>query len=646
MEGAARVATRAVAAAARRQQRGVAQFRVDRRLQKGKSFLHHAFKTKAQIVREERKRIAEEWNTWDYESLVRFKMLKAHNRMTKKEEVEAKEELDMQLRVYAKNSFRGGMPRPQQLAYFKELQDVPGRFNYELFIGHGDLTSLDLRKVLKYVNLPTMPLPKRFLMQLLKANHVFDDESSGHFLTICKRRIEGAKENHVNERSHHDLFLATQECFTEMKQHQHGHRCTLGPFAYAQMIKCSAAVGNLQQALEYKTEFIESAGAGALNASVYEGILEAALAAGRVDVAWLEWREMQGRYRLAPTVGAATQMLGACAASAAFAEAEAIWTQVTEELLLKPDLAMTNAMIKVCAAAGETVKAFYYFHNMLEYTTHRPDITTCNYLLSASRDLADVDAVMEVLKTQVRECDDTTYFHVLRVAGAAHDLGALERYWDEMQTQRVRPSVGTVHQYLTALLDLPPNPAAYHPAELLGKGIAAYDWAGRSAIFTPKTFLLLMHLSAKAGQYPIAKLLMKKMLLTAIPYNVHHIAGVAAAIAASDCPAPLRELEGAVALVAHCGHAVADVDDATTTTEPVHPTADAAQGAPGMGTFVMGAFFVLQKRRADVMKEEDAEARIARVWAQVEGLARTGDGEWDGLLADCKGELDIKAVSA
>ncbi|KAJ9455794.1 Pentatricopeptide repeat-containing protein [Diplonema papillatum] len=612
-------------AACARQRRHVQEFRVDPRFVKGRGFLHYAFKTKAQIDKEEKKKRAEEWNEWDIESLVRYRSIRNFNRGRKQDAVEAKQELRMSLRLYASDTFRGGMPRPMELRIMKELQNTPARFIFhDHVVGGGDYTNLDMGLVLKYVEPNTIPPPLELLDKMLEANHVFDDVSSGHFITHCRRLIASVKTFGFG--GDVETYDQVKQCWDIMKQREGGHRCTLKQFAYSQMIKICADMQDIDRAFALKAELVERH--VPLNASVYEGLLQAAVDVGRPNVAWLEWREMQDRHRLGPTVECSKQLIKACITWKDFKAGEEVWKQMTEDLLLEPDLAAYNEMIKLCATCGESERAFYYYFSILEHTALKPDLTTCNILLEAADSLPQAETVMEYVNTRLLEQNDATFLFLFKLSGRKGDLSALTKYWDMMQDKRSRPSVECLHAYIEALLEMPQNDAEYHPTELLGRAVAAYDWAGRSAVFNEGTFLLLMQLCARCGQLPMAKLLVKKMVHTDIRLGPPHAAAFIATVATSDCAMPLAEVEGMLNIL-----------------EPTFASDPAARHA---ATTVLSFYFVLTKRSQDLLTydsnatDRSLHERIAAVWNSIE--ARLGEGDAEAvesrqLLAEVRKEV-------
>lgn len=548
--------------------------------------------------------MAAEWNEWDLESRVRYKAQR--DALIQKGEVDAdgNKPLPMHLRLFAKDQYRGGMPRPMDLAFMRLEQKMPAHIHFEEHCAGDDLTNLDLGLMLKYVDRHTIPHFATLLDSLFLSHHIMDDYSCGHYLIYCRWLLSHLKATGGNGfGAEYGNMLA---CWERMKQREGGSRCTLAAFAHENAIKACVPAGDLPRCLALKHEMLERGVQP--TAAAWEGVLECCADVGDAAVAWAEWREMRERHGLAPTERCAVHMLRVCALRpGGLEEGKAIWTEMAETLSLQPSTDAYAALFDLCARNRCVRTAFYHWHELLEYSPHRPDLSVCNALLrvcAACGDLHRAHTVAAHIADHIAGGDDATFRALLATAGAAEDAAQLDAWWAEMQHARVRPSLATLHAYLAALTALPDAPEQPHPAERMARGLAAYDWAGRAMVFSPGTFLLLLHLCARAGEAPTARVLLRKMVSTGIPHTAAHIAATLAAVAASE--------------EAH--RPLATASELVNFTLP--DTADAATGAASVADAV--AVLVTAHRAAIVAEcggEVAAEAALAALRADVRRVA-------------------------
>ena len=581
----------------------MANFRVDPRFRKGKGFLHYAFKTKAQIDKEQRERMAAEWNEWDLESLVRYRFLKEWNARANKEETEAKKELRMKLRIYANTLFRGGVARPQEIAIMKELQQMPGRMLMSDYVKDGDLTTVDLALLLKYVELSSIPRPQLLLHGLFVSNHVLDDYSCGYFFHYCAKLLDQSR-NVIKIDSHISLYSEVQTCFKQLREREHGHRATMHAFTYAQYIKCAAIMQDTDAVLSFKADFVEREPT-LLNASVFEGVFQCLSEQGLSRECWLEYEEMYARYRLAPTDECLKHLLRMCCHDRDFAKGEELWALRDMLQLEANDIDVFNAKLKLAALCGEHDRAFYHYYEVLEHTNLTPTLETCNQLIAASDTPERLEEALVLLNKRVMECNSETYRGLFEASARFGDLTQLDRFWDMMQDRKERPSIDALHAYLRTLVELPRCDDEYHPAELLGRGLSAYDWAGRSQIFNSETFLLLLRLCAKSGQLPTAQTLLKKMAITNLSFTAPHVTAVLATVASSDAPRPLKTVEDLVGLL---------------------PEVDSAA--------LVALQFVFKNRQESLHLEPAAAERTRALYASLREKLTVGDEEVAGFLEE------------
>eukprot|EP01061_Rhynchopus_euleeides_P009022 TRINITY_DN18170_c0_g1_i1.p1 TRINITY_DN18170_c0_g1~~TRINITY_DN18170_c0_g1_i1.p1 ORF type:complete len:645 (+),score=267.45 TRINITY_DN18170_c0_g1_i1:26-1936(+) len=570
-------------AALQSQRRHVSSFKVDPNFKRGNGYLHYAFKTKNQIDKEEREKMAAEWNSWDLETMARYKALKEWNRVAKPDDVVAKRELRMRLRHYATEGFRGNMPRPREMKMLAESQNIPGTMDYNDYIRDGDLTSLDLRLLMKYVVFTSIPPPADLLESLYATNHVLDDYSCGYFFNYCVLQLDRAV-NTIRNDAHHAMYQQIKDCFTSMKLRENGHRCTLESFTYSQMIKCAALMHDLPLVLSLKAELIETK-PKLLNASVYEGVFKCLVDLKRHDLCSLEADEMMERYGLGPTEECVKQLLRNCCLTGDAETGEKLWGIMAELSLTSTDVGVFTEKVRLASICGDLDKAWYHYREMLEHTNLKPDVEMCNVMLSVCSTRKQVDDIVDCLNTRVVECNEGSFAALFIASQRLGDVGLLEESWDMMQQQQVRPRPALLHTYLESLVAMPRNDDAYHPAEVLGRGLSGFEWATMSCPFNGVTMLLLLRLCAKAGQLFVAKGVMKKMLLNNIGVGAEHASAVLACIASSQAVLPLREVEGVAQL--------AEWADAST---------------------VLALHFVLQNRSPEIAEEDDAPQRLNAVW--------------------------------
>ena len=610
-----------------RQGRTKASFKIDPRFKRGNGYLRYAFKTKHQIDKEEREKMAAEWNEWDLETIVRYKSQKEWNAVAKPESVKAKAELKMKLRKYATQGYRGNMPRPREMALLLEVQNMPGEVRYEDYIRDGDLNSLDMRLLLTYVDFDTIPPPEQLLHALLDNNHVFDDYSSGYFFNYCALHLKRLVDNKTD--GIRELSERITRLFKSMKLLEGGHRCTFGSFSYSQLIKCAALTKDLPAALALKEELVEY-DATLLNASVYEGIFQACVEANKPHLGELEFTEMTEKFGLAPTEECFVQLLRGCALTRNLARGEEIWKLASDTLTTNiTDIRLFNAKMHLAVTCGEKQKAFYHYHEFLEYTDLKPTVETCNTLLLACESAQQIEDVLFVLKEKVTECNDATFKNLFFIAASLANEAAgttefrpievLDRAWDLMQSQRVRPDTPLLNLYLTALLSLPRSDVEYHPAEVLGRGIAAFEFSVQNTLYDSASLLAMLRLCAKAGQLHVAKGVLKKLLFSGLEYTSEHAGALIACVGSSAVVRPLTEAEHFIKLL---------------------PVTDAQVYVP---------FYCLLTSRGNVFEGEEEEgtqeamARLEDLWNTIEGKLDRGNAE---MYAEDVAELNrFKAES-
>eukprot|EP01060_Flectonema_neradi_P006674 TRINITY_DN14530_c0_g1_i1.p1 TRINITY_DN14530_c0_g1~~TRINITY_DN14530_c0_g1_i1.p1 ORF type:complete len:595 (+),score=93.88 TRINITY_DN14530_c0_g1_i1:51-1835(+) len=501
------------------QRRGLSKFQVDTRFKKSKGAIHAVFKTKAQIEEMEKKRQAAEWNEWDLESMVRYKSILEYNKTHNPEETKTKEELRMRMRYYATDlEFRGGLPRPMEHTISKALQRVSDIRFYD-HIQDGDLCTLDVGLMLKHVELGTIPPPPTLYSMLDSRHHVLDDYSCGHlfryFHMILSRLLETPHKDGVLL-----LYNEALEVLRKMKKSQQGHRCTISSFTYSQIIRLCGAVGKLDDALTLKFEAFEKG--IPITSQMYEGILEAANKSDRHDITLKEWSEIINDNRLYPTHNCCLHMLDACTSD--FETATTVFNYIEEK--------NAEAYTKLISCSDCPDKAFDLLYQFLGQGDDRPTLGMCNALLSKSKTHEEAEAVLTILKERVCESNEDTFKQLYRISlDTSTTVSQLDSYWDRMIDARVTPSASTLGVYLQALVELP---SSSHPVELLGKGLAAYDFCARKGFYNSSTFIHLFNLCARAGQFRVSKLLLKKMIFTHMELNDQHIVGVMHSLATTS----------------------------------------------------------------------------------------------------------------
>ena len=535
------------------QRRTMSKFRIDTRFQKTKGAIHSVFKTKAQIAEMEKKRQAAEWNEWDLESMVRYKSIVEYNNTNRSVEVKTKQDLRMRMRYYATDlEFRGGIPKPMEHTISKELQRV-GTIKFYEHVQDGDVCSLDLGLLLKYADLESLPPPVTLFGMMHARHHVLDDYSCGHLfryfrLSLAKLLVSPHKDGALA------LYKDAFEVLRKMRESQQGHRATVSSFSYSQLIRLCGAYGKLDDALSLKFEAMEKS--IPTTSQMYEGLLEAAVKNNRPDVAWKEWEEIVNQFKLYPTARCCQHMLDACAIDRDYEKALSIFNFITE----KNEIAYTK-LINCCRTAD---KAFEHLYEFLEVSDERPTLAMCNNTLRISNTHTQAEAVITILKERVVENDIETFSHLFKICkeDKTTQIKHLDRYWDFMTDSREVPSIAALETYLEALIEMPIDNSNYHPVELLGKGLAAYDYSARKGNYNESSFVRLFDLCARAGQFRVSKLLFRKMIFTNMKISDQHVIAVIRSLATTpSTPKIAEELQHLLEIPLNSGSHGVDTGD-------------------------------------------------------------------------------------